>query len=131
LESDQTPLDLGLRADNCSFCIKHQAAFTSDPRGELFVVARDAKLVARYRFGTRTADFILCRDCGVFVAAVMSEPSIAAVNVNVLDARATFFQNELRVASFEGESTEQRLERRRARWTPLVEFLASGLPFPF
>jgi hypothetical protein len=124
LESDQTPLDLGLRADNCSFCIKHQAAFTSDPRGELF-------LVARYRFGTMTADFVLCRDCGVFVAAAMTEPSIAVVNVNVLEARDAFFQNELRVASFDGESTEQRLARRKARWTPLVEFTASGAPFPF
>ena len=131
LESDQTPRVLGLRADNCSFCIKHQAAFTSDPGGDLFIVARDAKLVARYRFGTKTADFILCRDCGVFVAAAMTEPSIAVINANVLEARDAFFQNELRVASFDGESTEQRLARRRARWTPLVEFTASGAPFPF
>ena len=122
LESDQTPLDLGLRADNCSFCIKHQAAFTADPRGELFIAARDAKLVGRYRFGTRTADFVLCRDCGVFVLAMMPEPSIAVVNANVLEARAAFFQSPIQVASFDGESTEQRLARRKSRWTPLAEF---------
>lgn len=130
LESDYTSLELGLRADNCSFCVKHQAKFTSDPQGELFIAARDANLVGRYRFDTKTADFLLCRDCGVFVGAVMLAPALAVVNVNVLDARDTFLQNELRVSSFDGESKEQRLARRASRWTPLVEFISGGAALP-
>jgi hypothetical protein len=126
LESDRTPLELGLRADNCSFCVKHHAIFTSDPGGELAVTVRDPNFVTRYRFGTRTADFVLCRACGVFAVAMMDEPPIAVVNVNVLDARADFLKNELTIGSFDGESVEERLARRKARWTPIVAFAVTG-----
>jgi hypothetical protein len=126
LESDRTPLELGLRADNCSFCVRHQAIFTSDPGGQLTITVRDPNFVARYRFGTRTADFVLCRACGVFVAAMMDEPPIAVVNVNVLDARTDFLKGELKVGSFDGESVEERLVRRKARWTPVVAFAVTS-----
>src|SRR5688572_31377021 len=95
LESDKTPLELGLRTDTCSFCNKHHALYTSDPSGALHIAVREADLVERYRFGTKTADFLLCRACGVFVAAYMPEPSLAVINVNALEARAAFLANEL------------------------------------
>src|SRR3978361_1162796 len=90
LESDKTPAELGVRRDTCSFCTKHHAVYTSDPGGEVHLTCREVSLVERYRFGTRTAEFLLCKACGVFVAAVMSEPAVAVVNVNVLDAGAAF-----------------------------------------
>lgn len=119
LESDKTPGELGVRTDPCSFCNKHQGRYTSDPGGELHIAVRDPSLVQRYRFGTRTADFLICKDCGVFVAATMSEPSLGVVNVNVLDDRADFLESPLPVASLDEESVEERLARRRAKWTPL------------
>jgi hypothetical protein len=119
LESDHTPGELGVRTDTCSFCQKHHAVYASDPGGDVHLIFRDADLVERYRFGTKTADFLSCKACGVFVAAYMAEPPLAVVNVNVLDARAAFLANEVQVADFEGESVEQRLARRRARWTPV------------
>jgi hypothetical protein len=119
LESDKTPLELGLRTDSCSFCDKHHALYTSDPDGELHIAIGDDDRVARYRFGTKTADFLLCTTCGVFVAASMSTPPVAAVNVNVLDARAAFLDNHLQVADFSAESLDRRLARRSARWTPV------------
>jgi hypothetical protein len=122
LECDRTPLELGLRTDTCSFCSKHNALYTSDPAGEVHLACREARLVERYRFGTRTADFVLCKACGVFVAACMPEPPLAVVNVNVLDARAAFLAGPVQVADFDGESLEQRLARRRARWTPVISF---------
>jgi hypothetical protein len=121
-DSDKTPLELGLRADTCSFCAKHNALYTSDPTGELRIVSRDARLVERYRFGTKTADFLLCKSCGVFVAAYLPEASVAVVNVNVLEARGAFLVNEVQVVAFEGESPAQRVARRTARWTPVISF---------
>jgi hypothetical protein len=118
LESDRTVLELGTRTDTCSFCAKHHAIYTSDPGGKLHLLVREAHRVERYRFGTKTADFLLCKACGVFVAAYMPEPALAVVNVNVLEARADFLATQLQVADFDGESLEQRLARRRARWTP-------------
>jgi len=120
LDSDKTPLELGTRADTCSFCAKHGALYTSDPDGALHVAIRDATAVARYRFGTRTADFVLCTTCGVLAAATMPEPALGVINIHVLDARAEFLANPIQVADFDGESVEQRLARRRARWTPVV-----------
>jgi hypothetical protein len=123
LESDKTPTELPLRTDTCSFCNKHRAVYTSDPEGEVHLAVRDDGKVERYRFGTRTADFLICKPCGVFIAAYMPELSLAVINVSPLDARAAFLQNELQVANLDSESVEQRLARRRARWTPVGSFV--------
>jgi hypothetical protein len=120
LESDASPIELGIRTDTCSFCRKQGARYTSDPAGELRLAIGDENLVERYRFGTKTADFMLCKRCGVFVAACMPQASLAVVNVNVLDARDAFSVEPLQVADLDGESLEQRLARRKAKWTPLV-----------
>ena len=125
LESDKTPLELGLRTDTCSFCNKHHALYSSDPGGQMHIALREMNLVERYRFGTKTADFLVCKTCGVFVAAYMPEPALALVNVNVLDARAAFLAGPLQVANFDDESVEHRLARRRARWTSVRSFAAS------
>jgi hypothetical protein len=122
LESDKTPRELGLRADNCSFCNRHHALYASDPGGEMHIGLRDANLVERYRFGTKTADFLLCKTCGVFVAPFMPEAQLAVVNVNVLDARDAFLANPRQVADLDGESVDERRARRRARWTPVLSF---------
>jgi hypothetical protein len=122
LDSDKTPFELGLRTDTCSFCAKHHALYTSDPGGALTIAAGDDSRVERYRFGTKTAEFLICRTCGVFVAAYMAEPPLAVVNVNVLDERAAFLANPLQVADLDGETLADRLARRRARWTPVVSF---------
>ena len=122
LESDKTARELGLRTDSCSFCNKHHALYTSDPTGALRITVREADLVVRYRFGTKTADFLLCKACGVFVAAYMPEAALAVINVNVLEARDAFLANELHVADLDAETLEQRLARRKARWTPVLAF---------
>jgi hypothetical protein len=123
LESDKAPSELPLRTDTCSFCNKHRAVYTSDPEGQAYLIATDASRVERYRFGTKTADFVICKTCGVFVAAYMPEPALAVVNVNVLGEQTVFLQNELMVVNLDAETLEQRMARRRARWTPVGSFL--------
>jgi hypothetical protein len=122
LESDKTALELGLRTDTCSFCHKHHALYTSDPEGALHITMHDADLVTRYRFGTKTADFLSCKTCGVFLAAYMPEAALAVINVNALESRAAFLANELKVVDLDAETLEQRLLRRKARWTPVLSF---------
>lgn len=125
MESDSLPSVLGLRSDTCSFCQKHHALYTSDPVGELHISVRDGQLLQRYRFGTRTADFLICKACGVFVAAYAVEPQRAVVNVNTLDARHAFLANRPQEIDLEGETVDQRLARRSAKWTPVISFVAS------
>jgi hypothetical protein len=68
---------------------------------------------------------LLCKACGVFVAATMSEPPLAVINVNALDAHEAFLENSLQVAILDAEPLEQRLSRRKARWTPVLSFFTS------
>ncbi len=121
LETAVAPDRLPLRACSCSFCRKHGARATSDPDGRVEIAVREPEAVLRYRFGLRTADFIVCARCGVYVAAVLTEgdTSWATVNVNVLDA-ADGFVREADSVSYEGESESERRARRRARWMPAV-----------
>ena len=124
LKSDSTPLELDLRTDACSFCVKHHALYVSDPSGEIHLRVHKTNLLERYRFATRTADFLICRVCGVFVAAYMPEPPLAVVNVNVLDDRASFLDNALQITQLDEESVEQRFARRKAKWTPVLSFVS-------
>jgi hypothetical protein len=93
----------------------------SDPEGVLEVRADDWSLVERYRFGTRTCDFLICRRCGVFIAAVaeMSEGVRAVVNANCLDDRGRFTLAPT-MHEFQGETIDNRLSRRVANWMPAV-----------
>jgi hypothetical protein len=126
LQSGKTPSELGVRTDTCAFCNKHHALYTSDPSGQIAVRVHDAGLLERYRFGTRTADFLVCRRCGVLVAACMADPPLAVVNVNALEARAAFLAGAVQVADLDGESLDARLARRCAKWTPVSSFDGAG-----
>src|SRR5713226_135868 len=115
LSADQLPL----RACSCSFCRAHGARTTSDPNGRVQITVRDSDQLIRYRFGLKTADFLVCGRCGVYVAAVLTADgsSFAVVNINTLDSADRFTQ-EARGVSYEGESEAERIKRRQANWTP-------------
>jgi hypothetical protein len=108
-----------VRACQCSFCRAHGARTTSDPAGLVEFQGRQAAHVSRYRFAQRTADFLICNVCGVYIAATIDTASgrFAVVNVNALkpcpDPLGT-----LQPVSYDGETPEQRLQRRAQRWTP-------------
>jgi hypothetical protein len=112
------PEDLELRRCGCSFCRKHGATTAVDPHGLLELTILDVDEAVRYRFGTRTADYLLCGRCGVYVAAVLSAEAgaVATLNVAVLDDRDAFTQSP-RPVSYEGESPHQRRLRRAETWT--------------
>jgi hypothetical protein len=93
----------------------------ADPEGLFEVWADDWSLVENYRFGTRTCDFLICRRCGVFIAAVsaMTSGTRAVVNVNCLNDRGRFTSVPV-VHDFDGETVETRLSRRAANWMPVL-----------
>jgi hypothetical protein len=84
------------------------------------VWADDWSLVENYRFGTRTCDFLICRRCGDFIAAVAETTAgPRAVNVNCLNDRARFTSVPA-VYDFEGETSETRSSRRAANWMSAI-----------
>ena len=113
------PEQFRLRACSCSFCRRHGARTTSDPSGRVEVIVHYSRKLVRYRFGLKTADFLICRRCGIYVCAMIAIDggSYTTVNVNTFDFAASLGQ-EAMSASYEGETPSQRVLRRRAHWTP-------------
>jgi hypothetical protein len=111
------------RACGCTFCTKHGGVWTSHPGSRLAVKIADDALVSRYEFGTRTATFHVCARCGVppLVTSTIDGRVYAVVNVNCLEdvdpARL-----DRAPASFEGETVDARLARRKRNWIGDVTF---------
>ena len=116
-----------VRACGCGLCTKHRAVWTSHPDGRFLLELADPSQVKKYRFGTRTADFHVCLTCGVMPIAtcVIDGTLYAVVNVNTFD---NVKPGELveTPTDFEGETTENRLARRRRNWTPGTVGTAHG-----
>lgn len=114
------PAAWSIRACQCTFCRAHGALSTSDPQGSLAFRCDAPELLTRYRFGLRTADFLLCRNCGVFVGATIATARgrYGILNVNTLAPIPAHLAQALRM-SYEGESEADRTLRRDQRWTPV------------
>jgi hypothetical protein len=113
--------EIAARACGCSFCVKHGGLWTSRPDAALVATIADPAAVSRYRFGTSTADFVVCARCGVapFVTCEIGGRLHAVVNVNTfegIDPR-TIARGP---ASFDGEDVGSRLERRQRNWIASV-----------
>jgi len=105
------------RRCGCTFCQKHGGIWTSNPAGTLHVRIARPEHVSRYEFGTATAEFVVCAQCGAvpLVTSRIDGRVHAVVNVNTFD---DFDSACLTIApaSFDGEEVEDRLARRRRNW---------------
>jgi hypothetical protein len=86
------PESMSPRACDCDFCVKHGAAYVSDPEGSIAIQVQDPEGLTRYRQGSGTADCIFCKRCGVLVGVLYEEGErkFAAVNHRVLSEGARF-----------------------------------------
>ncbi len=115
------PAEWAIRACQCRFCRAHDALSTSDPFGTIAFEAADPDQLQRYRFGLRTADFLLCRRCGVYVGAVIETPGgrFGIINTHALvDPQPSLATRE--PVSYDGEDTDNRVARREQRWSPVT-----------
>jgi hypothetical protein len=77
-------------------------------------------LLERYRFSLKTADFLLCKRCGVYVGAQIETSHGAFGIINTLTIMPV--PEGLPVAAladYSSERSNERVERREKRWTPL------------
>lgn len=120
------PWQVPPRACGCSFCTRHGAAYVSHPEAALEVSIADPKITSRYRFGTGTAEFLICARCGV-VGMALSEidgRTYAVVNVHALEHPEGW--EEAVASCFDGETVSSRLERRRQNWIGHVSIGVAG-----
>ena len=113
--------DIKIRACGCAFCTKHGGSWISHRESELIAEVHDASGVSKYRFGTSTADFYVCSRCGVvpFVTSAIDDHLYAVVNVNTFDG-INLSSLARTATNFDGEGTDERLERRKRNWIPNV-----------
>ena len=113
------PLDeLALRACGCSFCRRHGTKAVGDPDGRLTIYAPAGGLL-RYRFGLRTADYLVCGTCGAYVAAVIAEKGQERATLNVVGTAISELADQpAEAVDYDRESIEGRRARRRTGWTP-------------
>lgn len=126
LTLDPPPSGIPARACTCTFCLKHGAVWTTSATGMLRVLVKDPMKVNRYAFGTRTAQFHICRECGIvpIATSTIQGREYAVVNVNTFESMPGNLLNRTAV-SFDGEGAGERLERRAKHWIPDVEFINS------
>lgn len=115
------PQQWSVRECQCRFCRAHAALSTSDPSGSLELGAATSDALQRYRFGQRSADFLLCRNCGVYVGAVIEAGGhrFGIINIRALQTPLALLPPPVQI-SYANESTAERRTRREKRWTPIA-----------
>ena len=119
----RTPLkDIRARACDCSFCRIHAAKNWSDSEGSVTIRIADERRLQKYRFALQTADFYICRVCGTYLGAVLSDGEGAWSTVNLRLTRLTVDEE---TAQYGAEDTTERVTRRKRVWTPTTIVIGS------
>lgn len=107
-----------VRSCQCGFCTRQGAKTISDPTGRAVIEIEEA--VARgYQFASRTATSLICSRCGTYAGAYIEDQgkTWSIANVRGL-AIPGFTERTGKAMVYEQETPEQRIARRKARWTP-------------
>lgn len=117
-KSEKTPAQLGVRTCQCDFCRRVGACNVSDPEGVAIIDAA-AMDVVRDRFALKTADFLLCRRCGGYIAVAIGERQATCSTLNAGGLRMTdFLDFDDAPMEYGAEGAEARISGRFVKWTP-------------
>ena len=131
-ETDLAPREFEPRACQCSFCRQHQSRSVSDPNGHLRITVAKGDQLNRYRFAIKSIEFLICRECGVYVTGFMPDPSddkaIGTLMISALDQRDGFPQPVPK--NYDDQGREDRAARRRRVWTPASLMISNSSRLP-
>jgi len=113
--------EIAVRACQCGFCRPRGTRTVAEAAGRAVISAASPDQVRRYRFGLKTADYLVCSTCGTYIGAVQEEAEglISVINVGGLDI-PDFRDRTPDPVSYNGETVAERLVRRRTYWMPAV-----------
>lgn len=103
------------RACDCRLCTSHGAAYVSDRAGALAISINVEGDVSRYRQGSRIADFLICRKCGVLVAVCYEDGGRRYGSINVRSAPMSDF-GEIQTVTLTHMTDEERIRRWKTLW---------------
>jgi len=111
--------DLPIRSCQCRFCKLHGAATARDPNGRATFFVDDLGSLKLYRFATESTDFVLCKNCGVYVGAVLvcGDNKFATLNMNLTLLKT----DNAKPITYGDEAAESRIATRAEIFTPIVK----------
>lgn len=115
LSTRTSPEDIRARSCDCDFCRIHAAKNWSDPEGSVTIRIANERHLQKYRFALQTADFYVCRICGTYLGAILSDDEGTWSTVNLRLSTITVDEEP---ASYGAENTINRVTRRKRVWTP-------------
>jgi len=82
----------------------------------------DPTALQRYRFALMTADFLICKQCGVYLGAVVDtqDGRFGIINTHALRSAPPDIA-DVGAISYDGEDAAGRISRREERWTPVTK----------
>ncbi len=115
--------EFAIRRCDCSYCTKSGTRYVSDPNGELSINIGDESQTSTYEFGTKTAQFKVCAICGSIPLATSEIDGnlFGIVNINTLE-EAEHFSRHAKVMSYDEETVDERLSRRKKNWIGRVTY---------
>jgi hypothetical protein len=113
-----------VRACQCGFCTRQGALTVSDPDGAARIEISGDTL-STYQFGTRSATSLVCGRCGCYVGVMLQEGGRSWSVANARGLAIPEFKDRVGVPMhYEHETVEERIARRKLRWTPTeIKFL--------
>lgn len=101
--------------------------YVSDPSGRLLIDVKESDGLGKYRQGSKTADFVFCKHCGVLIAVISERERMVsgAVNARCLNEYESF--GEPVIVSPQKLSKEEKTARWETVWTRNVQIRVSDV----
>ena len=120
-ELSKAPTEYHPRACDCDFCTKHAAAYISDPNGKLYIQIKQPEAVSYYQQGTKLAEFMICKYCGILSNVLWRSPQgLVFGSINSRSVEQTVFA-EAQAVSLTAAKPEESIARWESLWFKQVE----------
>lgn len=104
------------RACDCNLCSSHGAKYTADINGTLSIKIKKNNDVSKYRQGSRIAEFLICKICGVMIGVCYEEEGsiYGAINIRSTEEYRAFTKSN--PAHLTQLTDEERINRWKKLW---------------
>lgn len=114
------------RACNCKLCKSHGAVYASDKNGTLSIKVKNEGELRRYRQGSRIADFLICKNCGVMTGVLYEDAGGIYGSINVRSSEEFGLFGDGRQLHLSELSDEERIGRWKELWFSNVVIAYGG-----
>ena len=115
-EMQNEPSSYAPRLCDCNFCTSHGAAYASDSKGTLTIKVKDECEISKYSQGSRNADFLICKNCGVLTNVLFEQSGhiFGAINVRSANDYSKFSEGQVLHLTHLGD--KERIGRWKEYW---------------